>query len=168
MKIITTGRNIHLTAAIKEHVQEKFSRIANHFDFVNEIHVFLSVNKNPRVSDSQHAEATVHVNGAIIRIEMASDNLYSSIDQLVERVDRSLKKHKTKLLNRGKRKDVRDKSIRKTGFEETMVAVDDDAGEESAFLTEEEGLEEIFYTFEGVEAGEGQEVTEANEPVTTQ
>lgn len=100
MQIVTNGRNIELTPAIKDYVQQKVSRLESHFDFILEVHIILEVEKNPRIAENQLAEATVHVTGAIIRVEAASDNLYASIDKLVDKIERSLRKHKTKLMHR--------------------------------------------------------------------
>ena len=100
MHIVTNGRNIELTDAIKEYVHSKLSRLQNHYDFIQEVHVILEVMKNPRIAENQLAEATVHVPGLLIRVEAASESLYASIDMLVDKIERSLKKHKTKLLNR--------------------------------------------------------------------
>ena len=101
MKIITNGRNIELTDAIKDYVSEKLVRIANHYVIVNEVHIILGVEKNPRIHDKHLAEATVHVPGAVMRLEVASENLYASIDVLIDKIDRSLRKHKTKLQSHG-------------------------------------------------------------------
>ncbi len=100
MQIVTNGRNIELTDSIKSYVDEKVGRLQNHFDFIQEVHVILEVEKNPRISANQLAEATIHVTGAVIRVEAASENLYASIDMLVDKIERSLRKHKTKLMNR--------------------------------------------------------------------
>ncbi len=100
MHIVTNGRNIELTDAIKDYVHSKLSRLQNHYDFIQEVHVILEVMKNPRIAENQLAEATVHVPGLLIRVEAASESLYASIDMLVDKIERSLKKHKTKLLNR--------------------------------------------------------------------
>jgi len=132
MKITISGRNIQLTPAIKAHVTEKLERIAHHYDFVMETHLFLSVVKNPSVSQGHLAEATLHVHGAIIRVEASSENLYTSIDALVEKLERSLVKHKTKLLHRAKSgKSARGESIRRSGAAEAdLVAQDDDDDDE--------------------------------------
>jgi putative sigma-54 modulation protein len=141
MRIIVNGRNIHLTDAIKNYVQEKFSRLPQHFDFIHEVHVFLSVEKNPSISNNQLAEATVHVNGAVIRVEESSDNLYASIDKLLDKVERSLNKHKTKLLHRAKSgRSVGGESIRRAGFEAALA-------ESEAVRAEEEELEGVYYTY---------------------
>jgi putative sigma-54 modulation protein len=118
MKIIVTSRNIELTDAIKGFVDDKMSRIGQHYDFVFEIHVFLSVEKNPSIHDSQIAEATVHVNGAVLRVEASSDSLYASIDKLHDKVERGLRKHKTKIFQRTK---ANHESIRHLGVDEGIT-----------------------------------------------
>lgn len=127
MQIVTNGRNIELTEAIKDYVHQKVSRLESHYDFLQEVHVILEVEKNPRISNNQLAEATAHVPGAIIRVEAASENLYASIDMLVDKIERSLRKHKTKLLNRnGKHHN---ETIRKEVTPGEEVAVEEDLEE---------------------------------------
>ena len=140
MKTIVNGRNIELTDAIKTHTQEKVARLEQHYDFVQEIHVFLSVDKNPRIDRNHHAEATVVVSRAVLRVETASADLYTSIDQLVEKVDRVLNKHKTKLL--GRAKSAKGESIRRDGFEDAVAAEQTEPDEEGVFFTYEEDEEE--------------------------
>jgi putative sigma-54 modulation protein len=135
MKLLANGRNIELTEAIKAYVTEKVGRLEHHYDFVQEIHVFLGVEKNPRISDNQLAEATVVVPRAVLRVEVSSPDLYASIDKLVDKVERVLTRHKTKLL--GRAKSAKGESIRKAGSEEEV----------SAELTAEE-MEGVFLTYE--------------------
>lgn len=145
MKLIVNGRNIELTDAIKAYVEEKIERLEHHYDFIQEIHVFLSVDKNPRISNNHHAEATVVVNRAVLRVETASENLYASIDSLVEKVDRVLNRHKTKLL--GRAKSARGTSIRKAGLDEADLAAEEGVGaEEGVYMTWEDEEEEAEAT----------------------
>ena len=149
MQIVTNGRNIELTEPIKEYVKQKVSRLENHFDFIQEVHVILEIEKNPRISENQLAEATIHVPGAVIRVEAASENLYASIDKLVDKIERSLRKHKTKLLNRnGKSRNSHD-TIRKEmteGGEEVEEYEEEEEVELKVTLTEEEAEEaEVVY-----------------------
>lgn len=139
MKMIVNGRNIELTDAIKDYVGEKVGRLEQHFDFIQEIHVFLSVDKNPRINNKHHAEATVVVNRAVLRVETASEDLYGSIDLLADKVDRVLNRHKTKLL--GRAKSAKGESIRKVGFEEAAAAEQVDEELEGVYFTYEEDEE---------------------------
>jgi hypothetical protein len=47
-------------------------------------------------------EATLHVNGATLRLETASEDLYASVDMIIDKIDRALRRYKTKLLGRNK------------------------------------------------------------------
>jgi putative sigma-54 modulation protein len=149
MKLIVNGRNIELTDAIKAYVSEKIGRLEHHYDFIQEIHVFLSVEKNPRINESQLAEATVVVNRAVLRVEVSSIDLYGSIDKLVDKVERVLSRHKTKLL--GRAKSAKGESIRKAGTEEgaeSLLGPDEDDLLQGVFLTYEDE-EEAEVTTEG-------------------
>lgn len=137
-KIIVNGRNIELTEAIKQHVTEKLQRLDHHYDFIQEIHVFLGVEKNPRINKSQLAEATVVVDRAVLRVEVSSEDLYGSVDLLVDKVDRVLGRHKTKLLGRSKH-SKEGQSIRRVDFE---AGVDQEAEAEPDFV--EEG---VYFSF---------------------
>lgn len=138
-KIVVNGRNIALTEAIKNYVTEKLQRLDHHFDFIQEVHIFLSVQKNPSIKKNQQAEATVHVSHAVIRVEVSSDDMYGSIDALVDKVDRSLQKHKTKLLHRAK--SAKGESIRRAGFDQNV------AEETTADHHDDELGDEVFLTF---------------------
>jgi putative sigma-54 modulation protein len=135
MKLLVNGRNIELTEAIKTHVAEKVQRLEHHYDFIQEIHVFLGVEKNPRISEGQTAEATVVVSRAVLRVETSSEDLYGSIDKLVDKIERVLTRHKTKLL--GRAKSGKGESIRRVGVLE----------EEPVELSSEE-MEGVYFTFE--------------------
>jgi ribosomal subunit interface protein len=124
MKTIVSGRNIQLTQAIKDYVTEKAERLGAHFDFILEVHVFLSVAKNPSVSQGHEADATIHVNGAVVRVTAHSDNLYASIDSLMDKTHRSLAKYKTKLLHRAKSgHGIKGESFRRQAADEVMADV---------------------------------------------
>jgi putative sigma-54 modulation protein len=145
MQIVTNGRNIELTEAIKNYIQEKVSRLENHYDFIQEIHIILEIEKNPRISANQLAEATVHVPGAVVRVESGSENLYASIDSLVDKIERSLRKHKTKLLNRNGKSKNNHETIRREMTEAEMPSEIDDLEEDFQLeVTLEEGVEVAY------------------------
>ena len=94
MKILIHSKNIELTEALKEYTESKITKATHHYkDIVKEADIHLSVEKNPRVSD-QNAEVTIFANGIIIRAEEKSDNLYSSIDLVANKLCRQLRKYK--------------------------------------------------------------------------
>ena len=98
MKILIHGKNIELTGALKEYTESKITKATHHYkDIVKEADIHLSIEKNPRVS-FQSAEVTIFANGMIIRAEEKSDNLYSSIDLVSNKLCRKLRKYKEEQL----------------------------------------------------------------------
>jgi len=133
MQIVTNGKNLDLTPAIKDYVQQKIGRLESHYDFILEVHVILELEKNPRIHANQLAEATVHINGAVIRVEAASENLYASIDLLADKINRALTKHKSS-------KNRTHDTIRKEGGEEqvSLEHAEDEDDEELLYVHVEE------------------------------
>ena len=94
MKILIHGKNLELTGALKEYTEAKIEKATHHYkDIVKEADIHLSVEKNPRVS-FQTAEVTIFANGTVIRAEEKTENLYSSIDLVSNKLCRKLRKYK--------------------------------------------------------------------------
>lgn len=101
MKIVIHGKNIEITDAIREYVNQKIEKAAGHFlNSTNEVDVHLSVARNPRVNSKQIAEVTIYANGAVIRAEEGSETLYASIDLVADKIARKLRKYKEKRLDK--------------------------------------------------------------------
>ena len=94
MQIELTGHHIEITDSLRAYVTEKMGKLERHFDKVSNTHVILRVEK-----DDQKAEATVHMSGHDIFAEAHESDMYASIDSLVDKLDRQVKKHKEKLKN---------------------------------------------------------------------
>ena len=92
MQINLTGHHVDLTDSLRDYVNEKFKRLARHFDHVNNVHVILSVEKH-----SKKAEATFHVSHNSIFAESIHEDMYAAIDSLVDKLDRQVLKHKEKM-----------------------------------------------------------------------
>ena len=94
MKILIHGKNLELTVALKEYTEAKIEKATHHYkDIVKEADIHLSIEKNPRVS-FQTAEVTIFANGTVIRAEEKTENLYSSIDLVSNKLCRKLRKFK--------------------------------------------------------------------------
>ncbi len=97
MIFIISGKNIDVTPALKDMVEQKLGKLEKYFTSDTEIIVTLSVEK-----DRHKIEVTIPVKGDIIRSEQVSDNMYVSIDLVQEIIERQLRKYKTKLLAKHK------------------------------------------------------------------
>ena len=94
MKILIHGKNLELTGALKEYTEAKIEKATHHYkDIVKEADIHLSIEKNPKVS-FQTAEVTIFANGTVIRAEEKTENLYSSIDLVSNKLCRKLRKYK--------------------------------------------------------------------------
>ncbi len=94
MQVIVTGHHLEITDALKAHVDAKFEKLARHFDKVTDVHVILSVEKLV-----QKAEATLQTSGAKLFAEDHLEDMYSAIDEMVDKLDRQITKHKGKHYN---------------------------------------------------------------------
>lgn len=95
MQITVSGHHVEVTPALRDYVINKLSRLQNHFDHITNTAVTLTVEKL-----EQRAEATVHVAGANLFAECSSEDMYSAIDSLADKLDRQLIKHKEKIKGR--------------------------------------------------------------------
>ncbi len=92
MQVSITGRHLEVTDSLKAHVEDKISKLKRHFDHVVDIHVILGVEKM-----EQKAEATVQVSGATLFAEDHQEDMYVAIDNMVDKLDRQIIKHKEKI-----------------------------------------------------------------------
>ena len=95
MNLHLTGHHVEITPAIREYVATKLQRITHHFEQVIDVNVILSVEKL-----HQKIEANVHVRGRDIFCESQDADMYAAIDGLVDKLDRTILKHKQKSLDR--------------------------------------------------------------------
>ncbi len=97
MKLVIQGKNIEITDAIREYVNEKIEKAVSHFQtLTTEVDIHLSVARNPRINPKQTAEVTIYANGSVIRAEESTESLYASIDLVADKIARQLRKFKEK------------------------------------------------------------------------
>ncbi len=97
MNLTISGHHLDVTPALREYVLTKLDRVTRHFDQVVDINVLLSVEKLKEKERRQKAEVTLHVKGKDIFVEQCSEDLYAAIDQLMDKLDRQVCRHKDKV-----------------------------------------------------------------------
>lgn len=95
MQINVSGHHVEVTPALRDYVTTKLSKLERHFDQITNTDVTLTVEKL-----IQKAEASVHVAGADLFAACESEDMYAAIDQLTDKLDRQLIKHKEKTTGR--------------------------------------------------------------------
>lgn len=121
MKITISGKQIELTNALKNRVEDRFSKLDRYFHKETEAFVTLSVQR-----EYQTVEATIHSGSLILRAEEATDDMYVSIDKAVDTLERQLRKHKTRI----------EKKLKKEYFDATklsQIPYEEDVSEEVEF-----------------------------------
>ena len=106
MKFNIRGENIEVTPALKEYVEKKLSKLERYFDTFPEIKVNLKV-----YSDKQRIEVTIPFTDLLLRAEETHSDMYAAIDLVVDKVERQIRKHKTKV-----NRKLREKGSMKTNF----------------------------------------------------
>lgn len=95
MKVNVRGKNIQVTNALNDYVEKKLSKLEKYFDNIPEAQVTLTVEKGMHI-----VEVTVPLNGIILRGEDQTDDMYASVDSVVEKLEKQLDKYKTRLSKR--------------------------------------------------------------------
>ena len=75
----------------------KLDRITRHFDQVVDIRVILTVEKQKEKDRRQRAECNIHVRGNDLFAESSHEDLYAAVDELVDKLDRQVGRHKTRV-----------------------------------------------------------------------
>ena len=97
MNLTSTGRQLEVTPAIREYVTTKLQRITRHFDQLVDTKVTLSIENDKDKDRRQHAECSIRVKGNDIHAESSQHDMYAAIDDLMDKLDRQIVRHKDKL-----------------------------------------------------------------------
>lgn len=97
MNLTISGHHLEVTPSLREYVRTKLDRITRHFDQVVDVNVLLMVENLKEKSRRQKAEITLHVKGRDIFVEQSHEDLYAAIDQLVDKLDRQVCRHKDRI-----------------------------------------------------------------------
>ena len=95
MAVKVRGKNIEVTQALKDYVEKRVQTITKQFKTVGEITAVMRVEKGKHT-----VEITVPASGIVLRAQETSENMYASIDQCVEKIERQIHKYKTRLEKR--------------------------------------------------------------------
>jgi putative sigma-54 modulation protein len=94
MRIEIRGRNVEMTDDLREMVRKRFGRLGRQVSPVATLEVVLSEERNPRVADSQVAEATLHLKGVTLHARECSPEMGHSVHELAGDMNRQVKKHR--------------------------------------------------------------------------
>jgi len=113
MNVIVTGRNVEVTDALKQYAGDKIRKFDKFDANITEASFVFSLEKF-----RQRVEASLKVNGQMIQAESTTEEMYSSIDDVLDKLGRRLKKMKGKTDTRRKGDERSLKSVTATANEE--------------------------------------------------
>lgn len=109
MRYTFKAKNTTVTDALKENIIRKFNRIERLFPENTDVTVTLSVTKL-----ENKVEASVNLHKRVLRAEVAKDDMYAAIDEVVDKLEKQMVKYKNRL---------RDKSRRDSSFEDELKSI---------------------------------------------
>jgi putative sigma-54 modulation protein len=96
VRLQVKGKNVEVTDSIREYAQEKLGKLERQLADPTRVELELAVERNPSISANHVAEATIWTKGPVLRAREASADHKASIDQLVDKLERQVKRYREK------------------------------------------------------------------------
>ena len=104
MEIIIRGDKVKVTQAINDYITEKLKKLDKYIDGVDNVRATVVIKiKN----HTQKVEVTIPLKKFILRAEEEQEDVYAAMDVVIDKIERQIRKNKTKLLSK-KVKDTKD------------------------------------------------------------
>lgn len=115
IRVEIRGENIEVTDAIREHIEEKVAKLERYFNDVPNTHAH--VNIKVRNNKSGKVEITIPMKDLTLRAEEGHDDLYAAVDLVIDKLERQIRKHKTKINRKFREKNPEADFFNATAFE---------------------------------------------------
>ena len=160
MRLQVKGKNLDVSDSIRSYAEDKLRKLERQLADPTQIELELSVERNPSISANHVAEATIWTKGPTLRAREASADMRASIDQLVDKLERQVKRYRQKRRRRTGRDNGTNLYAGPPAGEESepvivktkQFAVKPMAPEEAVLQLELVGHD--FFVFENAETGE--------------
>jgi putative sigma-54 modulation protein len=96
MRLQVKGRNLEVSDQIRQYAEDKLAKLDRLVKDPTRVELVLAVEKNPSIPDNHVAEATVWTKGPVLRARETSGDMKASIDQLVDKLERQVKRYRDK------------------------------------------------------------------------
>src|ERR671910_421337 len=96
MRLQVKGKNVEVTDSLREYAEEKLGKLERQLADPTRVELELAVERNPSISANHVAEATIWTKGPVLRAREASKDHRASIDQLVDKLERQVKRYRDK------------------------------------------------------------------------
>lgn len=116
MDITVTFRHTEPIESLKVYAEEKVSKIKKYLDSPVEAHIVLTVEKF-----RHQADVTLSVNGARIKGVEETGDMYSAIDQVMDKIEKQVKRHLSKIRSHRSENLKEERSVSEEVDETTAV-----------------------------------------------
>jgi putative sigma-54 modulation protein len=99
MRLSVKGKNLDVSDSIRSHAERKFAKLSKLVPELAPVEVELSEERNPSNPANQVAEATIRAKGQTVRGREATKDMKASIDQLVDKLERQMKRYRERRRN---------------------------------------------------------------------
>lgn len=106
MELIIKGNNVEVTDRLEDYVHQKIGKLDRYLPTITEAWVELSSEGARAAQDRQVCQVTVRSNGVILRAEERSDDMFNSIDSVLDKMYRQIARYKGKRQNRWRGADM--------------------------------------------------------------
>ena len=96
MQLQVKGKNVEVSDSIRSYAEAKLRKLEKQLSDPTRVELELAVERNPSISESHVAEATIWTKGPTLRAREASTDMKASIDQLTEKLARQVKRYREK------------------------------------------------------------------------
>lgn len=86
-----TGHHVEVTPALRDFTEAKLARLKPHHEYITSLHITFRIDNHTQI-----AEAQIHVPGQLIHAKAEHENMYTAIDDLIDKASRQLVKYKEK------------------------------------------------------------------------
>ena len=96
MRLQVKGRNVEVSESIRRYAEEKLGKLERQLADATQVELELALETNPSIAANHIAEATIWTKGPTLRARETSSAFEASIDQLVEKLERQVKRYREK------------------------------------------------------------------------
>ena len=157
MKFNIHGKKLEVTESIKNYIEEKIGRLDKYFENPEDITATVLIKLR---GNDQVVEATINANKFILRGEETNKDLYASIDKVSDKIERQIRKNKTRMHKKVNKDLIRDfvldfeeKEENNNTIVKRKVIEDKPMNEEEAIL-QMELLGHEFFAFRNIDTND--------------
>lgn len=118
MKVTITSKNVNTYEKLKDTIESKFEKLDKYFSSEIVANIMLSQER-----DRQKVEATINAGGTIFRAEETADDIYESVDKIIDKLSSQMSRFKAKLVKKHKGQGVKYEAIPEYDQDDEEIAI---------------------------------------------